>query len=120
MAKKAVHRCNLQLELLGHVQEQQDVSHDTATLLAELKFHQDETANAGKDEAQAEEDVGIVRAHLQRLGFSVEITSSEGIPLLDVPPYCDDLSDEFEAGSCSGSDGAKGNRVSTNASNTSL
>jgi hypothetical protein len=85
-AKKAIDRCTLQLEMC---QPQTD-----CIRLAEREFeaYRGELALATETVVEAEDDVGVVRAHLRRKGIPFQVTGDQ----CDMPPDGESTNHEFE------------------------
>jgi hypothetical protein len=92
--EKALLRCTLQLEALQSRQDKQTL---VSLACKELEAHQNELAHATQSVVEAEADVGIIRVHLRRKGFSVPLPTDAALPphliLLTHPPDTDDTSD---------------------------
>jgi hypothetical protein len=91
-AQRGIARCTLQLAMLQDAPVHQDATRETASLLVALAAHRNDLSNATRDEIQAEEDVGVIRALLRSKGFTFQLTRS-GIPSDELPTHRDGTSD---------------------------
>jgi hypothetical protein len=99
--EKAVDRCTIQL---GIIQPHTD---HTRLALRELEAYRSELMLSTESVAEAEGDVGIVRAHLRRKGILIQVTCDRG----DTPSW--GSTDQIDIGDDSDNDSTVTDEVSS-------